>query len=651
MRGITQVRMRVGARALMAAFVGTALWLLAAAAAHASETVTHTFGATGAAQTFIVPPGVTMLGVRAVGGRGHGGGEPAEVTGELSVAPGQTLYVEVGGSPTGKAGGFNGGGDGGDSEAGGGGGASDVRTVPGTTQESLHSRLIVAGGSGGGSSNGEKGGAAEAEGEPKFGGGQPGTQEHGGLAAEPLRECTEFHGREGEVIPATFGTLGTGGNGESCQSKFHGGSAGGGGAGGLFGGGGGAAEFEVEEHIDRGTGGGGGSSLVPEGGSSGLTGGEPALVEFSYPRPESPPIVTTGGASSLAAHTATLTGTVDPEDSTVGSCEFEFGTSVLYEDTVPCSTSPGSGDQPVAVSAAIEGLSPETTYHYRVVATNGEGTSAGADAEFTTSAHEPPTVSEYTPNIGPQKGGNTVTITGTEMNYVTEVTFKGPRGFIAEATGLKHLSPTTLSVVVPASFEEERTIIIHDDLGHDVVVGKYRSLPQPAVRKLSPKGGGVEGGATVVITGAGFEEATEVLFGSTPGTIQPGGTYSTLTVTTPVHASGKFDVRVVSPGGTSALTKKDVYDFTGITVAGVSPGTGPRAGGTSVTVTGNGFEPGIGSTVFKFGKAQAKGVECASTTQCTMTTPASSKTGAAAVVASVGKAKSKKSAAAVFDYE
>ena len=37
----------------------------------------------------------------------------------------------------------------------------------------------------------------------------------------------------------------------------------------------------------------------------------------------------------------------------------------------------------MGVSATLSGLLPGTTYHYRLVATNADGTSAGADATFT----------------------------------------------------------------------------------------------------------------------------------------------------------------------------------------------------------------------------------------------------------------------------
>lgn len=70
----------------------------------------------------------------------------------MTVTPGETLYVIVGGQGLKNGTSFGGGGSGGFNRygglgsAGGGGGASDVRTSP----DSLTSRVIVAGGGGGG---------------------------------------------------------------------------------------------------------------------------------------------------------------------------------------------------------------------------------------------------------------------------------------------------------------------------------------------------------------------------------------------------------------------------------------------------------------------------------------------------------------------
>ena len=93
------------------------------------------FGPTGAEQTFTVPTGVTSIDVTLVGGHGANpwfgrgaGGTAAQVTATLTVNPGDTLYVEVGGNGNGNSGGFNGGGSG-VFYGGGGGGATDLRTV------------------------------------------------------------------------------------------------------------------------------------------------------------------------------------------------------------------------------------------------------------------------------------------------------------------------------------------------------------------------------------------------------------------------------------------------------------------------------------------------------------------------------------------
>src|SRR5207244_553530 len=76
--------------------------------------------------------------------------------------------------------------------------------------------------------------------------------------------------------------------------------------------------------------------------------------------------------------------------SNVTECSFEYGTTPGYGKTAPCTPAPGMGSSPVSVSAAITSLAPNTTYHFRVVATNGGGKSEGADQTFKTSADPVP---------------------------------------------------------------------------------------------------------------------------------------------------------------------------------------------------------------------------------------------------------------------
>jgi hypothetical protein len=89
------------------------------------------------------------------------------------------------------------------------------------------------------------------------------------------------------------------------------------------------------------------------------------------------------GVSQISAH---VNATVYPEGEPVTDCHFEVGTTNKYGTSVPCISPPLST---FAVHANLEGLSEETTYHYRVVATNSIGTSIGADETFTTPGKAP----------------------------------------------------------------------------------------------------------------------------------------------------------------------------------------------------------------------------------------------------------------------
>jgi hypothetical protein len=94
------------------------------------------------------------------------------------------------------------------------------------------------------------------------------------------------------------------------------------------------------------------------------------------------PVVRTDAARDTTATTATLTGSVDPRTRAT-TWWFEYGTTTAYGSQT-ASRSAGSGSAARAVSAAVSGLKPGTTYHYRLVARNDAGTTRGADGSLTT---------------------------------------------------------------------------------------------------------------------------------------------------------------------------------------------------------------------------------------------------------------------------
>ncbi len=96
------------------------------------------------------------------------------------------------------------------------------------------------------------------------------------------------------------------------------------------------------------------------------------------------PTAITQAATSVTGSSAVLNGTVNP-NGLATSYYFQWGTSTSYGNTTS-TQSAGSGTSNVAVNAPISGLSGGTTYHFRLVATNSDGTTNGSDLTFTPGA-------------------------------------------------------------------------------------------------------------------------------------------------------------------------------------------------------------------------------------------------------------------------
>jgi hypothetical protein len=116
----------------------------------------------------------------------------------------------------------------------------------------------------------------------------------------------------------------------------------------------------------------------------------------------------TGAVEDLQPTEATLTGMLTP-----GGVEahyyFEWGTTSSYgrySPAPPPGIDAGAGGTPVTAQGPLSGLTPNTTYHYRLVAVNEFGVTAGSDVKFTTSG--PPRITGEPPR---GVGHETATIT------------------------------------------------------------------------------------------------------------------------------------------------------------------------------------------------------------------------------------------------
>lgn len=115
--------------------------------------------------------------------------------------------------------------------------------------------------------------------------------------------------------------------------------------------------------------------------SAGTTTGTDATFTTGAPATAAP-TVTTGAASLITEVSATVRGQVD-SNGLATTYDVEYGRTASYGSRTPVGHA-GSGTALVGVSARLRGLRAATTYHYRLVATNGDGTSRGADRTFKT---------------------------------------------------------------------------------------------------------------------------------------------------------------------------------------------------------------------------------------------------------------------------
>src|SRR4051794_36035631 len=119
------------------------------------------------------------------------------------------------------------------------------------------------------------------------------------------------------------------------------------------------------------------------------------------------PDATTAPATAVGIDSATLGGTVAPRGLPT-TWHVEYGTSTAY-GVRTSDTGAGAGAAPVTVAVPVGGLSSSTTYHFRLVATNADGTARGVDRTLRTA---PAPARPIVALGGTQRGPDQATVTG-----------------------------------------------------------------------------------------------------------------------------------------------------------------------------------------------------------------------------------------------
>ena len=148
------------------------------------------------------------------------------------------------------------------------------------------------------------------------------------------------------------------------------------------------------------------------------------------------PTGSTGSADTITAHSARLTGSVDAKGAPT-RYRFQYGRTTAYGQSTPLADAGQGGS--VAAAATIAGLSPATSYHYRLVATNAGGTTKGVDRTFTTAAAPtttpPPSTTPPPPAPRPFAGVTLVRTRVSLRHGAVVLPLRCPAGTVGRCSG------------------------------------------------------------------------------------------------------------------------------------------------------------------------------------------------------------------------
>jgi hypothetical protein len=235
---------------------------------------------------------------------------------------------------------------------------------------------------------------------------------------------------------------------------------------------------------------------------------------------------------------------------------------------------------------------------------SADGQQVTLAAAYTVAA--PPALLNLVPNSASALGGTLVTLTGggfiggsvdetlstvllcDDFNADVGCAPAAPEGVSVSGDG------TQLSFIAPPHAPGTVDIaIVNPDGQADALLQSFVYNPLPTLTQVSPAITSTLGGASLTVTGTGFQQGVQVSLSGSDCTELLVITSESLTCTAPLQAPGPKDVTLTNPDGGEATLVEGITCVLPPTLTGVSPASGAEAGGYEVTLQGTGF---IGST-------------------------------------------------------
>lgn len=205
--------------------------------------------------------------------------------------------------------------------------------------------------------------------------------------------------------------------------------------------------------------------------------------------------------------------------------------------------------------------------------------------------------SDDSDNGGAGAGGSTMT-RGSNGKVIITTAPTGIEIGGQKLTDIKIINSTTITAVTTPNTVGTKDVTLIDPNNQTVSLpNAFTFVGPPVINSINPSSIDKVGGATVTISGSGFQETPTVKFGGIDAITVTFIDQNTITAVAPANSVGYVDLVVINPDDQETVLENGIfYTESPPTVTTVTPNSGPTVGGTDVTITGTNFlktEPSI----------------------------------------------------------
>ncbi|WP_214072397.1 IPT/TIG domain-containing protein [Mucilaginibacter sp. dw_454] len=304
--------------------------------------------------------------------------------------------------------------------------------------------------------------------------------------------------------------------------------------------------------------------------------------------------------NNITTTSATISGTVNSNGSDC-TVSMDYGIKPDLSASINATLS-GTSNVVTAASATktfsakLTGLTPNTTYYYRINGVNSAGANTGSILSFVT-LDSPPVIKSFSPTSAARL--QKVVIKGSNLSTATEVRFGGyaASSFVVDSA---------TQITATLNYAVSGNVSVTTSGGTASLAG-FTFLSEPSISSFSPTTAAM--GQTIAIKGLNFNGVTDVKIGGSSVASFVINSSTQITAVIGNNASGM--VTVNSAGGNASLSGF-TYISTGNSNVVITSFTPPAAGtGQTIVINGGNF---TGTTAVTIGGAAAKSFTVVSAT-------------------------------------